>query len=53
MARYMLLDANMDKKYWGEAVNTVNYLQNRLPAKTIGKTPYELWYSRRPDVKHL
>ena len=29
---------------------TVNYLQNRLPTKTKEKTPYELWYSRKPDV---
>ena len=42
-----------EKKYWGEAVNTANYLQNRLPTKATDKTPYELWFSRKPDVKNL
>ena len=53
MARCMLIDANMDKKYWAEAINTANYLQNRLPTKAVEKTPYELCYSRKPDVKNL
>ena len=25
MARYVLTDAEMEKKYWGEAANTANY----------------------------
>ena len=53
MARCMLLDANMEKKYWAEAVNTANFLQNRLPTRTIGRTPYELWYRKKPDVGNL
>ena len=46
MARCMLIDAGMDKKYWGEAVNTVNYLQNLLPTRCRDKTPCESWHSR-------
>ena len=38
----MLLDANPEKRYWGDAVHTANYLQNRLPTKATGRTPYEL-----------
>ena len=53
MTRCMLIDAKLDKKYWGEAVVTANYLQNRLPSRSIEKTPYELWYSRKPDVANL
>lgn len=53
MTRCMLADANLNKKYWGEAVLTANCLQNRLPSRSIAKTPYELWYSQKPDVKHL
>ena len=30
-----------------------NYLQNRLPSRSIEKTPYELWYLRKPDVANL
>lgn len=30
MARCLLIDGNLPNKYWGKAVNTANYLQNRL-----------------------
>ena len=53
MARCMITDANLENKYWGKAVNTANYLQNRLPSKPINKTPFELWYSKVPNVEHL
>lgn len=53
MTRCMLMDANLEKRYWGEAVHTANYLQNRLPTKATGRTPYELWYSKRPHVGNL
>ena len=43
MARCMLLDVNMEKKYWVEAVNTANCLHNRLHIRTTGRSPYELW----------
>lgn len=53
MARCMLLDSNLEKKYGAEAVNTENFLQNRLPTRSTEKTPYELWYSRKPNVQNL
>lgn len=40
MACCMLLDANLDYIFWGEAVITANYIQNRLSAKEIMNTPY-------------
>ena len=40
--------------YWGEAVLTASYLQNRLPTKAINnKTPYELWIGRKSNLIHL
>ncbi|XP_051163516.1 uncharacterized protein LOC127282958 [Leptopilina boulardi] len=53
MARCMMLDANLEKKYWAETVNTANFLQNRLPTRITAKTPYELMYSNKPDLKNL
>lgn len=53
-ARTMLSEANLNKKYWAEAVNISVYLMNRSPTKAIsGKTPYEAWYNRRPNLAHL
>lgn len=43
MANCMLLGAKLERKFWGEAIVTANYLQNRLPTKACGNTPYCLW----------
>lgn len=53
MTRCMLIDAELSNKYWGEAILTANYLQNRLPTKATGETPYERWYSKKPDLKDI
>ena len=53
IARCILIDADIDKKYWGEAVSTANFLQNRLPTKATDRTPYESWYKEKPIVKNL
>lgn len=53
MTRAMLLQANLPKEFWGEAVTTATYIQNRLPTKATDKTPYELWNNRKPNLKHL
>lgn len=53
MAICLLADANMTKLYWGEAVMTAAYLQNRLPSRVVEGTPYELWTGRKPDIRHF
>uniref|UniRef100_A0AAG5DG86 Retrovirus-related Pol polyprotein from transposon TNT 1-94 n=1 Tax=Anopheles atroparvus TaxID=41427 RepID=A0AAG5DG86_ANOAO len=53
MALCMMQDAKMDKKYWGEAVLTATYTQNRLPSRTIGMSPFEKWYGRKPSYDHF
>ena len=42
----MLSYAKLPKIFWGEALYTANYLQNRSPTKAISNnlTPFELWY---------
>ena len=34
-------------------MNTATYLQNRLPTKSIAKTPFEIWTEKKPDLSHL
>jgi transposase InsO family protein len=54
MAGCMLKSMNVPGKFWGEAVKTVVYLLNRSPTKSLdGKTPFEVWYGRKPSVRHL
>ena len=54
MARCIVCDSGMGQKYWAEAVHTANFLQNRLPTRSVSnKTPFEAWTGRKPDVQHL
>lgn len=53
MATCLLINAGLPKRFWGEAVLTATYLQNRQPSRSISKTPYELWWGKEPDLQHL
>lgn len=53
MARCMLIESGMEKKFWGEAVTMANYIQNRLPAKDIDKTPFESWFGTKPSIERI
>lgn len=53
MVRCMLSESKLQKRYWGEAICTANYLQNRLPSSVVAKTPYELWHGKKPSYGHL
>lgn len=53
-ARCLLAEAKIDKCYWPECINTAAYLGNRLLANTkIKKTPYEIFFNRKPDISNL
>jgi transposase InsO family protein len=53
--RAMLLDGNVDKKLWSEAIGAAAYVINRSPTNALkgNKTPAELWYGEKPDVRKL
>jgi len=56
--RAMLADAGLPPYMWGEMLFTSVYLRNRSPAtrlriRGIQKTPYEVWYGRKPDLGRL
>ena len=54
MARCLLAEANIDRRFWPEVVKTAAYLKNRTLANTVErKTPYEIFFRRRPCVKNL
>ena len=35
------------------ALKTIVYLLNRVPSKSVPKTPFELWTGRKPSLRHL
>ncbi|GKC71633.1 putative ribonuclease H-like domain-containing protein [Tanacetum coccineum] len=50
-ARTMLADSKLPTTFWVEAVNTACYVQNRvLVTKPHNKTPYELFFGRKPAL---
>ncbi|KAG8501509.1 hypothetical protein CXB51_003806 [Gossypium anomalum] len=54
MARCLLFEKNLPKTMWAEAVNTVVYIQNRLPIKALAhKTPFEAWFGFKPSLAHM
>ncbi|WVZ62734.1 hypothetical protein U9M48_012444 [Paspalum notatum var. saurae] len=54
MARCMMKSKGVPAMFWGEVVVTAVYVLNRAPTKSLnGKTPYEAWYSKKPQVQHL
>lgn len=53
-ARSMLHFANKPTELWAEATNCAVYVLNRVAAKGLdGKTPYEIWKGRKPNLSHL
>ncbi|KAI5338437.1 hypothetical protein L3X38_017708 [Prunus dulcis] len=38
---------------WGYALQTAAYLLNRVPSKSMPKTPDEMWFGRKPSLNHL
>ncbi|GJY23245.1 retrovirus-related pol polyprotein from transposon TNT 1-94 [Tanacetum coccineum] len=53
-ARTMLNSAKLPKQFWGEAVNTACYTQNRsIIVKRHGKTAYDVFRGRSPDISYF
>lgn len=52
--RCMLMNANLSKDFWAEAVSTAAYLINRSPSSAINnKSPEEVWSGHSPNYSHL
>lgn len=54
-ARSLMLEAGMPIRFWYEACKTAVFLTNRTVSSSLSdhKTPYEVWFSRKPMLKHL
>ena len=45
--------ASLSISFWGYALESACYLLNRVPSKSVIKTPYEIWTGRKPALSHL
>ncbi|CAL2234204.1 unnamed protein product [Prunus armeniaca] len=54
MSKAMMNEKKLPYMFWGEAVNTAVYIQNRCPTKALNTTtPFEAFSGRKPGIKHL
>ena len=53
MVRSMINYSTLLLSLWMEALKTTIHILNRVPSKSVPKTPYELWTGRVPSLNHL
>jgi hypothetical protein len=55
MSRAMLVDSNLRNWFWPFAVQTAVHIKQRVPHSSLpaNTTPFQLWFSRRPNLSHL
>lgn len=53
MARCMMMESQIGNQFWAEAVSMANFIQNRLPAKDLHKTPFEYWFGTKPNLSQF
>ena len=53
MVHSMMSYSTLSLGLWMEALKTAVHILNRVPSKSVPKTPYELWTDRIPSLTHL
>ncbi|KAJ9546970.1 hypothetical protein OSB04_019513 [Centaurea solstitialis] len=43
MVRSMMCHSSLPMSFWGHALETAAHILNRVPTKSVEKTPYEIW----------
>ena len=45
--------ASLSISFWGYALKIACYILNRLPSKSVDKSPYEIWTGHKSMLSHL
>ncbi|KAK8705020.1 hypothetical protein V6N13_048631 [Hibiscus sabdariffa] len=53
MVRSMMSHTDLPTSFWGYALETVAFTLNRVPSKSVQKTPHEMWTGRRPNMSFM
>ena len=53
MVRSMMSFATLPVSFWGYTLETSCYVLNRVPSKSVNKTPYEMWTGCKPRLLYL
>jgi hypothetical protein len=53
MVRSMMSNTTLSKIFWGHTLETTALTINRVPSKSVEKTPYELWFGKVSNMSYL
>ena len=53
MVRSMMSQSDLQLSFWGYALEIAVFTLNRVPSKSIAKTPYEMWTGKTPSLSFL
>jgi len=53
MVRSMMSQADLPISFWGYALETAAFTLNRVPTKSVEKTPYKMWNGKCPGLSFL
>ncbi|KAK8686089.1 hypothetical protein V6N13_125116 [Hibiscus sabdariffa] len=49
IVRSMMSHSDLPISFWGHALETAAFTLNRVPSKSVQKTPYEIWTAKCPN----
>ncbi|KAK8662946.1 hypothetical protein V6N13_024832 [Hibiscus sabdariffa] len=50
MVRSMMSHTDLPTSFWGYALETAAFTLNRVPSKSVQKSPHEMWTRKRPNM---
>ncbi|KAJ9561556.1 hypothetical protein OSB04_006716 [Centaurea solstitialis] len=53
MVRSMMCRSSLPVSFWGHALETAAHILNRVPTKSVEKTPYKIWTGKKPKLSFL
>jgi transposase InsO family protein len=53
MVRSMMSQTNLPLSFWGYALETIAFVLNRVPTKSVERTTYEIWTKKHLRLSFL
>jgi hypothetical protein len=53
MIRLMMSQTDLPLSFWGYAIETIVFTLNRVPTKSVERTPYHIWTGKCPGLSFL
>ena len=53
MVRSMMSRTDLPLSFWGYCLETTTFTLNRVPSKSVEKTPHEMWTGKNPSLSFL